>query len=298
MQNSTTAIAVVAGCALVAGGVAWSASQGSAAAGGFPIPLLCAVIAFAINWAAFVPAWTSRSERYYDLTGSLTYLSLIACVALLTDLDPRGWLLAGLPAIWALRLGSFLFVRIHRAGSDRRFDEVKQDFGQFLMAWTLQALWAFLTLCCAIAAATAATTQPLGIFAIVGGAIWLLGFGIEVIADRQKSAFRSDPANADRFVSTGLWAWSRHPNYCGEVILWIGIAVIAFPVLSGWQYVTLISPMFVYLLLTQASGIPPLETRAEEKWGEDPDYRAYVDNTPVLWLRPPRAKPVAIREPH
>jgi steroid 5-alpha reductase family enzyme len=108
------------------------------------------------------------------------------------------------------------------------------------------------------------------------------------VADRQKSAFRSDPANAGRFISSGLWAWSRHPNYFGEIVLWVGVALIALPVLSGWQHVTLVSPLFVYLLLTRISGIPPLERRAEEKWGDDPAYRAYVERTPVLWLRPQR----------
>lgn len=290
MQNpSLTTVLVVAASALIAAAVAWAGGQGSADAVGLPLPMLCAILAFAINWGAFVPAFAARTERYYDLVGSITYLSLLACCVLLASPDPRGWLLAGLTTVWALRLGSFLFARIHRAGSDRRFDEVKQDFGQFLIAWTLQALWVFLTLGCAVAAITSMAARPLGVWAYVGLAVWLIGFGIEVVADRQKSAFRRDPANAGRFVSTGLWAWSRHPNYCGEVVLWIGVAIIALPALTGWQHVTLVSPVFVFLLLSYVSGIPPLERRAEEKWGEDPDYRAYAEHTPLLWLRPPRA---------
>ena len=190
--------------------------------------------------------------------------------------------------VWALRLGSYLFLRIHRAGSDRRFDEVKQDFWQFLMAWSLQAVWVFLTLCCALTAITSVEPRPLGIWAEIGAIVWVTGFGIEVLADRQKSAFRKNPANQGRYITSGLWAWSRHPNYFGEFVLWVGVALIALPVLSGWQFVTLISPIFVFLLLTRISGIPPLETRAEAKWGDDPEYRAYVERTPVLWLRPPR----------
>ena len=281
-------LAVVAASVLVAAAVAWAGSQGSVEAAGVPVPVLCAAIAFVLNWVAFVPAYAARTERYYDLVGSLTYTSLLAVAVLLAGPDARGWLLAGMAAVWALRLGSFLFLRIHRAGSDRRFDEVKQDFGQFLIAWTLQALWVFLTLCCALAAITAVEGRPLGAWAAVGAVIWGIGFGIEVVADRQKSAFRRDPANAGRFISSGLWAWSRHPNYFGEIVLWVGVALIALPVLSGWQHVTLVSPVFVYLLLTRISGIPPLEKRAEEKWGDDPDYRTYVERTPVLWLRPQR----------
>jgi len=287
-ESILKSLVVVAASVLVAAAVAWAGGRGSAEAAGLPVPVLCAALAFAVNWVAFFPAHAARTERYYDLVGSLTYLSLTACAVLLAAPDPRGWLLAGIVAVWTLRLGSFLFLRIHRAGSDRRFDEVKQDFGQFLVAWSLQALWAFLTLCCALAAVTATRKLALDAWTLVGGAIWVLGFGIEIVADRQKSAFRRDPGNADRFVSSGLWAWSRHPNYCGEIVLWTGIAVIAFPVLSGWQHVTLVSPVFVFLLLTRISGIPPLEQRAEEKWGEDADYRAYVERTPALWLRPPK----------
>lgn len=287
LSSTLKTLAVVVASVLVAGIVAWAGGQGGARAAGLPVLVLCAALAFVVNWACFFPAYAARTERYYDLVGSATYLSLVACGVLLAEPDPRGWLLAGLAAVWTVRLGSFLFLRIHRAGKDRRFDEVKQDFGQFLIAWTLQALWVFLTLCCALAAITTAAPRPLGAWAVVGGLIWALGFGVEVVADRQKAAFREEPANAGRFISTGLWAWSRHPNYCGEIVLWTGVAVIALPTLSGWQYATLVSPLFVYLLLTRISGVPPLEERAEEKWGDDPEYRAYVERTPVLWLRPP-----------
>jgi steroid 5-alpha reductase family enzyme len=145
----------------------------------------------------------------------------------------------------------------------------------------------FLTVSCALAAITAAAAQPLGALAVLGTAVWTVGFAIETIADRQKAVFRADPVNRDRFISTGLWAWSRHPNYCGEILLWFGVALIALPALSGWSLVTLISPVFVYLLLTRVSGIPLLESRSDAKWGNSPEYQAYKARTPMLWLRPP-----------
>ena len=188
-----------------------------------------------------------------------------------------------------LRLGTFLFSRIRREGVDHRFDALKPDFARFLLTWTLQGLWVFLTVSCALAAITAAAARPLGALAALGSAVWIAGFAIEAIADRQKGVFRADPANRDRFISTGLWAWSRHPNYCGEILLWIGVALIAVPALSGWSLVTLISPVFVYVLLTRISGIPLLESRSDEKWGDAPEYQAYKARTPVLWLRPPAA---------
>ena len=231
--------------------------------------------------------YAAQTERCFDLTGSLTYLAVVGCAVTLGGCEPRALLLALLVCIWALRLGSFLFARIRREGADHRFDELKPDFARFLLTWTLQGLWVFLTLSCALAAITASAGRALGAPAALGTAVWIAGFAIEVIADRQKAVFRADPANRDRFIATGLWAWSRHPNYCGEILLWVGVALIALPALSGWSHVTLISPLFVYVLLTRISGIPLLESRSDAKWGDDPGYRAYRSRTPLLWLRPP-----------
>ena len=128
----------------------------------------------------------------------------------------------------------------------------------------------------------------MGLLTAIGLLVWVLGFGMEATADAQKSRFRADPANKGRFIHTGLWAWSRHPNYFGEITLWIGVAIVALPVLRGWQWVTLISPLFVILLLTRVSGVPLLEKSADERWGGEPDYEAYKAGTPVLVPRPPR----------
>jgi steroid 5-alpha reductase family enzyme len=268
--------------------IAWAGSRGSVIALGMPLFALCALISFALNWAAFLPSYVFQTERYFDLTGSLTYLTLVACALGLGGApDPRALLLGALVAAWAIRLGSFLFARIRREGSDPRFDALKPDFARFLLVWTLQGLWAFLTLSCALAAITSVARAPLGWLAAAGTGLWILGFSIEVVADRQKRRFRADPENRDRFIATGLWAWSRHPNYFGEITLWIGIALVALPTLAGWQLATLISPVFVFVLLTRVSGIPLLESRAQEKWGHDPDYQAYRARTPVLLMRPP-----------
>jgi steroid 5-alpha reductase family enzyme len=257
---------------------------------GAPVFALCAVLAFAINWIAFVPAYFFQTERYFDLTGSMTYVSLVAVALTLgSQPDPRALLLGALALVWAVRLGAFLFARILRDASDRRFDSLKPSFGRFLLTWTLQGLWVLLTLSCALAAMTSARSEPLGGFAALGVAVWAAGFAVEVVADSQKRRFRADPANRDRFIQSGLWAWSRHPNYFGEITLWIGIALIALPALSGWQFTTLISPVFVYILLTRISGIPLLEARAKQRWGDDPDHRTYRERTPVLFLRPPRS---------
>ena len=117
--------------------------------------------------------------------------------------------------------------------------------------------------------------------------VWAFGFGVEMIANSQKSKFKADPANNGKYINTGLWSWSRHPNYFGEIVLWIGVAIVALPFLQGWQWVALISPIFITLLLTRISGIPMLEKHADEKWGCQEDYEAYKDSTSILIPRPP-----------
>jgi len=275
---------------VIGAAIAWAGSQHGQVVGGVPLFALCTAVAFAIQWVVFVPSNALQTEHYYDLTGSLTYVSLVVMALVLGGApDARTGLLAALVAVWALRLGSFLFVRVKQDGSDGRFDVIKPDFPRFLMTWTLQGLWVVLTLSCALAAMTSATLRPMGGFAAVGTVLWAIGFAIEVVSDRQKRVFRADPTNEGRFITTGLWAWSRHPNYFGEILLWLGVAVVALPVLQGAQLATLISPVFVYLLLTRVSGVPMLESRGKKRWGEDPEYRAYKARTPVLLPRPPRA---------
>lgn len=279
------AVTVVIGALLAVAG-----SDGTARAGGVAVFALCVALAFAINWVVFVPSFLARTETYFDLTGALTYLTVTAVALVLSDgLDARAWVAAALVWIWALRLGSFLFRRVRRDGGDGRFDRMKHDAAEFLMTWTIQGLWVSLTLAAALVVITADERADFGALGVIGLVIWVIGFAIEVVADTQKSAFKADPANEGRFISTGLWAWSRHPNYFGEIVLWLGIAIIAVPVLSGWRWVALISPIFVYLLITRVSGVPMLEKKADDRWGDEEAYQRYKATTPELVPRPPRS---------
>ena len=269
--------------------LAWAGSDGSARAGSVAVFALCVAIAFIVNWVIFVPSFAARTEIYFDLTGSITYISVTALALILSDaLDARAWLAAVMVAVWALRLGTFLFSRIRKDGKDGRFDRMKHNFWQFLMTWTIQGLWVSLTLAAALAIITSSERKDLGVLGIIGFVIWAIGFAIEVIADGQKSAFKADPANDGRFITTGLWSWSRHPNYFGEITLWTGMAIMAIPVLSGWRWVALISPVFVFLLLTRVSGVPLLERRAAARWGDEPAFQSYTKSTSVLVPLPPR----------
>lgn len=283
-RNSLLAVLLIV---LIGLGVAWAGSQGGGTVMGIPVFALAVGMAYLIQWLVFVPSYLLRNESFFDLTGSVTYISVTLVAVLLSpEVDGRSILLLGLVVIWAVRLGTYLFRRIRKAGKDARFDELKTSFPRFLLTWTLQGLWVSLTLAAALAAITTTTRKGLDIFALVGFLVWALGFAFEVVADTQKSRFRADPANKGKFIHTGVWAWSRHPNYFGEIVLWIGVAIITLPVLRGWQWVTLISPVFVTLLLTRVSGVPLLEKRADEKWGGQDDYEAYKERTPVLIPRP------------
>ncbi len=282
-QAERTALVVLPVVMLIGAGLAWAGSQGGAVAFGFPVFGLAVGLAFLIQFVAFVPAWLQQSEKFYDLIGGFTYISVAGLAAWLAPtLDGRSLLLLLLVVVWAARLATFLFRRIHRAGKDGRFDEIKTSFVRFLLAWTMQGLWVAFTAAAALVAITTTTRKDLDAFALAGTAIWLAGFTIEAVADAQKRRFKADPANRGRFIQTGLWARSRHPNYFGEIVLWVGVTIIALPVLQGWQWVALASPLFVTLLLTRVSGVPLLEQRADDTWGGQDDYEAYKTRTPVL----------------
>ena len=267
-------------------GVATLANPTGLILAGWPAMTALALGAFAIQWLAFIPARLFQTERFYDLTGSITYLAVtLAAISAATAPSGAQWLIAIMIFIWAGRLGSFLFRRIHAAGGDQRFDHIKVSSSRFFVAWTLQGAWVVMTSCAALTAILSAEQTAVGVIYVMGAVMWVAGFVIEVIADQQKSRFRADPANAGRFINVGLWARSRHPNYFGEILLWAGVAVMAIPYLSSTQWVVMLSPLFVYALLTRISGIPTLARRGQQLWGDDPTYQAYVANTPRLLPR-------------
>ena len=267
-------------------GIATLANPTGLALAGWPAITALALGVFVIQWLAFIPARLFKTERFYDLTGSITYIAVtLAAISAATAPSGAQWLIAIMIFLWAGRLGSFLFRRIHAAGGDQRFDHIKVSSSRFFVAWTLQGAWVVMTSCAALTAILSVEQTAVGAIYVIGAVMWLAGFAIEVIADQQKSRFRADPANTGRFINVGLWAHSRHPNYFGEILLWAGIAVMAIPYLSGTQWMVMLSPLFVYALLTRISGIPTLVRRGEELWGDDPTYQAYVANTPRLLPR-------------
>ena len=201
----------------------------------YPLLFICLFSTFIIQWVVFLPSFYWHTEKFYDLTGSATYI-FITLVALYHKAqfigpraDIRSLLLAVIIIIWALRLGSFLFMRILKDKEDRRFNEWKFSFPLFLRTWTLQGMWIFLT---SVAAITAISTRKIvapDLLLFIGAFLWLFGFLFETISDFQKRKFKLN--NKDGFITSGLWSVSRHPNYFGEIVLWVGVAIIAYPTL-------------------------------------------------------------------
>jgi len=263
--------------------VAWIGDQTGSTLYGLPLMTAMALGIFAVQWIGLIHARLFETEHYFDLVGSLTYITItLFALQQAVDIGLRQQIIAGVVIVWAARLGPFLFRRIQKAGEDRRFRKIKLSTPRFLVTWTLQGMWVFITAGAALAAIMTPNTATLGAVFYVGAAMWVLGFAVEVIADNQKSAFKADPANEEKFITTGIWARAQHPNYFGEILLWAGVAVMALPSLTGSAMIFLISPVFVTVLLTRISGVPLLRKTAGARWGDDPEYQAYLKNTPLI----------------
>lgn len=246
------------------------------------------LLVYIIQWVAFIPAYMFQTEKFFDLTGSITYSSVfIYCIYLTTsgDLNWGSLVISILVILWAGRLGTFLFTRIAKDGEDKRFRTIKPDIAQFFMTWTLQGMWVSLCSLCAITGIASETGIIVNNIFYIGLVMFIGGFAIEIVADQQKTAFRAIPENRNKYITSGLWSRSRHPNYFGEITLWTGVAVMSFSSLSGIEYLTLISPIFTYLLLVKISGVRMLEGRGQKTWGNDEDYIAYMKNTPMVMLK-------------
>ena len=242
-------------------------------------------LAFLIHWLLFIPAYLLKTEKFFDLSGSFTYISIVIYVLFFNSNSENNignLILASFIIIWAVRLGSFLFFRIKKAGEDKRFRELKTSFTRFFLVWNISGMWVSFCSMCAITAISSGNGVQLNPLFYIGAVTFLVGFILEIVADHQKTAFRKDPKNKDKFIKSGLWARSQHPNYVGEITLWVGIALISYSSLEGWEYISLISPIFTYWLLVFVSGIPQLEESGEKKWGHLKAYQDYTKNTPRL----------------
>uniref|UniRef100_K3WFG2 Steroid 5-alpha reductase C-terminal domain-containing protein n=1 Tax=Globisporangium ultimum (strain ATCC 200006 / CBS 805.95 / DAOM BR144) TaxID=431595 RepID=K3WFG2_GLOUD len=259
---------------------------------------LYAAVCIGIQWLSAFYAVPKQDERFFDLTGSITFatVSLLA-LALSSDDGKRIWrayLLTAMVWLWCVRLGTFLYLRIREVGEDTRFAGIRGNPVRFFSVWSIQGLWVFLTaLPVLLSLAHSSNDSNVHVLDVVGTSLWVLGYAIEVTADHQKTQFRHDERNKGKFIQSGLWKYSRHPNYCGEILMWIAIFLIAVHTLAHrplYQALAALGPVFVTLLLTKVSGIPLLEKQGDERWGNQQAYKEYKQRTSVLLLWPPSKK--------
>ncbi|KAL3657685.1 hypothetical protein V7S43_017260 [Phytophthora oleae] len=254
---------------------------------------LYAAVCVGIQWLSALYAVPKQDERFFDLTGSVTYavVSLLA-YSFSGSVSWRESLLTALVWLWCVRLGSFLFLRISECGEDKRFKDIRVNPLRFLGVWSIQGLWVLLTVLPVLLTFQHGVrdlrVSPLD---VAGVSLWIAGYALEVTADYQKTQFRRNEGKKGQFIQSGLWHYSRHPNYCGEIMMWIGIFCVSVHTLPTnylkcWAAV---SPAFVTFLLLFVSGVPLLEKQAEERWGETQEYQAYKAQTSVL-LPMPKSK--------
>jgi len=239
---------------------------------------------FAIQIVVFIPSFIFKTEHYYDLTGGITYISTIVIALILKNnyqsIDSISLILGSMVIIWATRLSLFLFLRVKKSGEDIRFKKIKHSFSWFLMTFMLQGMWVFICLFPALIVISSYNSE-LNNYAIAGTLIWVFGFLFEIVADYQKSKFNK--LNKGKFISTGLWSMSRHPNYFGEFVLWLGITIASLGYIDNYKFIILITPIFVYFLLTRVSGVNLLEEIGNKRWGDTKEYKKYKENTPLFF---------------
>ena len=250
--------------------------------------LPCLKIALGLNLVGFTLAYSLHTDKITDLSYGLTFLLIATYMFAHSERKSVDCIAYIMVALWACRLCFFLFRRILVIGKDHRFDTIRSDFWHFGAFWLLQAITASIVLLplllCLGKKNKAAGMHPLG---YIGMFVFLLGLAMAHMADTQKFIFMQNPANKGKWIAHGLWRYSRHPNYAGEIVGWIGICVFAWPHLNpSLRVFASIGPCYICFLLVFVSGIPILEQRANERWQDDKAYQRYCERTSVLipWL--------------
>lgn len=247
------------------------------------------LVSLGFNLVGFFLGYSFRSDKFTDISYALTF-SVLAIIGLLSsEMTPVQWLVTLVILIWAFRIGRFLFKRISYLGSDKRFDNMRDDFVKFGGFWLLQAITVWLVMFPASLLFEVETNTEITTIAIIGAAVSIIGILIEAVADKQKFKFIKDKSNKGKWIHSGLWKYSRHPNYFGEILMWIGVYIISVEwLVSPESYLAIIGPATIIFMLLFVSGVPILEKNAEIKWGKNKAYRDYRDKTSILIPMPPK----------
>ncbi|HXE09900.1 MAG TPA: DUF1295 domain-containing protein [Verrucomicrobiae bacterium] len=238
--------------------------------------------ALLINGVLFLIAFKLQSDKLTDISYALSFLALDVIALLYAGhLAAFNWLLFLLVGLWAVRIGGFLLYRVLIVGKDRRFDGMRESFTRFGKFWLAQAVTAWVLML----PVTIAQYRGgrLGVAAYIGLILWAVGLIIEALADYQKFAFKRNASNKGEWIKQGVWRYSRHPNYFGEILVWTSIYVYTFTVLQGMEKVLgLASPLLITLVLLFVSGVPLLEKSADARWGKLKAYQEYKQRTRLL----------------
>lgn len=241
-----------------------------------------------INIVLFLVAYTFKTDKLTDAAYALSFFVLAVFGLLSSEATMARLLITAMVTIWAIRLGGFLLYRIQKTGRDQRFDVWRNSFWLLGRFWVLQAITAWIVLL-PVLLALAKPDISLTTISILGILLWAFGLIVEAVADAQKFRFTQNPKNKGKWIAEGLWSWSRHPNYFGEITVWAGMYIAVVSTLTtSERLVGLASPLFIAGILLFATGIPILEKQANKKWGTDPAYKEYKKRTSELILRPPR----------
>jgi steroid 5-alpha reductase family enzyme len=227
-----------------------------------------------------------QTKKRYDIIdtawGPAFIVIAFVNVALSGHVSWAAWLTVGLVTVWGMRLAWHIFRRfLHASSEDARYTELRKKWPQkyvglqvFLRIYLVQALLATLVSLPVIVTIHSPAPQPW--VALVGGLVWIVGFVIESAADRQLKQFLAQPANKGKLMMSGLWNYSRHPNYFGEMTQWWGIGIIGFG--ASLMLSALVGPLIITLLIRFVSGVPPAERRAATK----PEWEDYKKKTRML----------------
>ncbi len=250
--------------------------------------LTALLVSLGINIVLFLFAYFFKTDKLTDAAYALSFMVLALFGFLGGEVTVSRLLVTGMVVVWAIRLGGFLLYRIQKIGRDQRFDAWRHSFWLLGRFWVLQAITAWVVMLPVLFALSKSNIE-LHMLAFIGFAIWLGGLSLESVADLQKFNFSQNTRNKDKWIAEGVWSWSRHPNYFGEMTVWVGTYITVFLSLSGVERVIgLASPLFIIGILLFATGIPILEKKADERWGSDKAYQDYKKRTSILIPRPPK----------
>ena len=248
-----------------------------------PIVYLFTSSILILNSTFFLHSYIYKTDIFFDLVGSLSFLSIgVISLLLIPNIDANQILVFFLLLFWSLRLGPFLFIRRLGANNDERLKEFFNSPLSLYFLWSMNSLWVFFTSLSMIIIFSSPNENEFGLIQWLGLIVWVTGYVIEVISDSQKTKFNK--FNKGKFINIGLWKYIRHPNYLGEIIIWVGIFIISLNYIhSLTSFLSILSPIFVFLLLRFITGVPQLEARGKEKWGHLDEYNSYKEKTGLLF---------------